>query len=304
MLQPVASTQHRDIVLITGGGTGIGAALANLLSSKYKLSIVIVGRTLTTLKETSGLNKNIDYIVADISTDEGIKEILSYLTMKDCYIKYLVNNAAVLNLSRLLDVTNDLFYSSLNINLKAPLMLVKELFANQLFATAARILMIDSSSRYNIQEGMGLYTISKASLFTLQKVMQKEFYGKLLVNSIYPGAVDNTVMAKLMQNSTIPAIMELNKKFEFLLKNNPELTVLSPTESAEFIAWVLCETADDQFINHKLRINPYAMLMNLEEWDIRDSECYQGCELAAGSKLRLLANILKKYDTQSLANAG
>lgn len=281
-----------EVTLITGGGTGIGAALTKLISDRYSLKVLIVGRTLENLEETASYNSGIEYIRADISTDEGLDKVINYIIDKKYKVKYLVNNAAVQNLCKLENVTNEVFLNSINTNVKAPLMIVNRMIKEDLFLDKSRILMIDSSSRYNIQKGMGLYGISKAALFTMCSVMQKEFEGKLLVSSLYPGTINKTKTANGMAECKIEEIIELRSRLKDFLKSNRQIRILSPDEAAEFILWVLYETDDYIFINPKGAIIEGSNVLNDEQWDIRDEECYIGCELKAGSKLRDLSKFL------------
>lgn len=57
------------IVLVTGAGTGIGRAIAKEFANAGG-KVLIVGRAEETLKETASLNKNIKYLVADLTRHE------------------------------------------------------------------------------------------------------------------------------------------------------------------------------------------------------------------------------------------
>ncbi|MDD3028860.1 MAG: SDR family NAD(P)-dependent oxidoreductase [Alphaproteobacteria bacterium] len=282
----------KNVALITGGSAGIGAALARLLASEYGIRVFIVGRTLESLKKTTEAQPYIEYIQADISTDEGLDEIIHHLNRDQVSIRYLVSNAAVQNLSMLSDVTSEMFSNSINTNVRGPLKLITGMLHNERFLPNARILTVSSTSRNNIQKGMGLYAISKSALFTLTKALRKELEGQLLINSIYPGTVNGTNTAQSMQESKIPEILELRSRLKTFLRNNKQIRIISPEDSAEFLAWVLCNTSDQQFANPAIAIKENTVPMGLDEWDIRDSECYIGCDLTAGTKLRALEAFL------------
>jgi NAD(P)-dependent dehydrogenase (short-subunit alcohol dehydrogenase family) len=283
----------KNIVLVTGGGTGIGSALSKLLASKYQLKVLIIGRTLETLKQTAKGENNIEYLQVDLACEKEIDNISQYILNKHYKIKYLINNAVVQNLSMLLGVSSDLYSLSMNINVRAPLLLVNKFLKTKLFVKKARVLMIDSSIRYNIQKAMGLYAISKSALFTLTQVMRKELNDQLLVNSIYPGNVAHTKTAKGMKEPKIPEILHKRKLLKEFLCNHKTIKILSPNDSAKFIAWVLCETSDYQFLYPERNIKPKTpTLLSFEEWDIRDCECYNGCSVNDGATQRQLADFL------------
>ncbi|WP_175491978.1 SDR family oxidoreductase [Paenibacillus sophorae] len=281
-------------VLITGGSAGIGKALAKIVSEKYKYKVLIVGRNEEQMKDIVKECSNIDFIKADLSKADGIKKIVEAVSQRNTKLNYLVNNAAVQNLSLLKDITEEQFDESMNVNVKAPLMLVKGLMETNMFEKNTRILMVSSSSRYNIQKGMGLYSVSKEAMFTLHKVMKKEYAESLLISSVYPGTVYGTKTAKGMEASKIPEIIELRKDMKEFLSSNKSIRILSPDQAALFISWVLCNTSDEEYIKPKLARNFNDTVINEEEWDIRDCEFYINCPYKDGTKLKQLANFLGK----------
>lgn len=276
----------KNIVLLTGGGSGIGAAFAELLATYYNLHVVIIGRTSFLLEEVANRSKNIEYITADLTVDEDITNIINLLKDKKYSVRYLVNNAAILNTAKLVDATLEMSLSSLHTNVIAPLQLVNKLLTNNILSHLARVLMIDSSSRYNLQEGIGLYGISKAALYRLTQSMQEEFKNQLLVTIAYPGTVTNTRMSDEIRQSEIPALIQARNQLKSIITKNPQVAALKPIEAAEFLGWILCESNDEQFLNPQKYVNQGMQLTNTDEWDIRDCECYIDCPITNGTKLK------------------
>jgi uncharacterized oxidoreductase len=83
---------NNKTILITGGGAGIGLALAKQLSAKGN-TVIITGRTEATLQkavaEVSGLN----YIVSDVTKPEDVAHIVKELTEKFNGLDIVINNA-------------------------------------------------------------------------------------------------------------------------------------------------------------------------------------------------------------------
>ena len=83
------------VAIVTGGGSGIGKAIA-LSFAKEGADVVIIGRKEETLKETCNLNeKKITYVIGDITKDESIKNLVEYVTKKFGKLDILVNNAGL-----------------------------------------------------------------------------------------------------------------------------------------------------------------------------------------------------------------
>jgi len=117
------------VSIITGGGTGIGAALAKRLVSRSQ-KVLIVGRRANKLYETKNRCSNpglIRTVVADISKPEGRQAILESLGENE-RIDNLVHNAAILEpVGPLIDVRPEDWSKHMAINVDGPLFLTQTL---------------------------------------------------------------------------------------------------------------------------------------------------------------------------------
>ena len=83
--------------IVTGAGTGIGAALVKELSKLNTFHILALGRRIEPLKQTKSEcmhNEKVVVMSADISKDEDLSKIRMCIPEEDS-VKYLVQNAAV-----------------------------------------------------------------------------------------------------------------------------------------------------------------------------------------------------------------
>ena len=121
------SEEMRNWAVITGAGTGIGAALAKELA-RHDLHVLVIGRRVEPLQETQRhAPDNIHPLAVDISTTDGQTKILEFIPESDA-VKYLVQNAAVGVPSRLQDIQHDDFEYAFAVKVTAPLMLAKAFF--------------------------------------------------------------------------------------------------------------------------------------------------------------------------------
>jgi len=68
----------KELTVITGGGTGIGRALALELSGEHNQHVLIIGRRKEPVEETAGINtEKISICAADISRKEGRNKVLT-----------------------------------------------------------------------------------------------------------------------------------------------------------------------------------------------------------------------------------
>ncbi len=114
-------------VLLTGGGTGIGRALAQQLAAKGA-KLLLCGRRGEPLEETRrGMSEDAacHIVIADI-TDAGDREkLLDAVRDRLGGLDILINNAGVVPTGRLADLNDDMLETLLRTNLMAPIALVR-----------------------------------------------------------------------------------------------------------------------------------------------------------------------------------
>jgi benzil reductase ((S)-benzoin forming) len=233
------------MIIITGGGSGIGKALALALAKKEK-EILIVGRRETILQKTAALSPHIHILCADVSTDEGRKQVLA--KVKDKEIQALVNNAGTLEpVLPLNQVTLSQWQKIMAIHVEAPLFLTQLL---QKSLQKGRVLNIGSGLAHIPSIGLGAYCTSKAALSMLTLCLQLENKDIAIAN-VMPGIVDTHMQTILRSTSNV---REDTSLFYQTLQESHRL--VSAETVAAFLVWLLLEVPQQQFI--------------AQEWDIYD----------------------------------
>lgn len=233
--------------IITGGGTGIGRALALSLAKRNR-SVLIIGRRLTLLKETASLSSLITYLEADVSTEQGIERIRKHVENLP-KIDALVNNAGTLEpIVSLNDIQPKTFHQALSTNLDAALFLPQKL---QLQLNKGRVLNIGSGAAHFAIRGWAAYCISKAALAMLTLCWQLESQS-IAFASVMPGIVD-TEMQAIARNAKH---MDPDQ-VQFYQKLKEDNRLISPETVAEFLAWLLIDVDRETYRS--------------KEWDIYDT---------------------------------
>ncbi|WP_276370988.1 SDR family NAD(P)-dependent oxidoreductase [Chryseolinea sp. H1M3-3] len=191
---------HGNTILITGGGSGIGEALAINLSKENK--VVICGRNEDKLKRVSAKSDNIDYEVSDLSNPESIVKLFATLKTKHILLDVLINNAGVVeiwNLSKQ-QLTPYEIFEKISTNLSGAIALTQE-FIHQA-DHAKENLIINNTSEIVIMPVpiLPLYSASKTGLSVFTKCLRIQLKKtKFKVIEILPPAVD-TDMPKQINN--------------------------------------------------------------------------------------------------------
>jgi len=238
------------IAVVTGGGTGIGRAVAVELAQKKEIPVLIVGRRPGPLYETAErFPKYIRPLPADVSTEEGRQAIADTISERD-KVQILVHNAAVLGpVKPLAEITLAEWRRHQSINVEGPLFLTQKLIPK---LEGGRVLHISSGAAHHAYQGWGAYCTSKAALYMLYQVLREELQKfDISVGSIRPGVV-NTPMQDQVRQASAEDFPAIERFFE--LKNSGQL--LDPQVIARLIVHLLFDISPQQFRD--------------KEWDIYD----------------------------------
>ncbi len=161
-------------IIITGGATRIGAAIANKLSGPNKEIVIHFNKSKSKaedLKKKLSLKGSKIYLIkADLNKDSDLKKIIKFAKSKLKYFDCLINNASLFE----------------NDNLKAPAYLSKE-FSKNIKGKNNNIINIIDQRVFKLTPFFFSYTLSKTGLYTLTKTSAMSLAPQIRVNGIAPG---------------------------------------------------------------------------------------------------------------------
>jgi len=181
------------VAIVTGGGTGIGAASAKLLAANG-LDVVLVGRRSEPLEDVrAAIGGSAVALAVDVRESERIVE-----ATLDAFgrIDVLVNNAAVIRNGPFESFTRELFDEHYAVNVAAPFFLLAEALPALRQSPDAAVVNVSSSVGSIVKPGTMLYGSTKAALEYLTRAWAYELAADLIrVNCIAPGPVDTPIHA-------------------------------------------------------------------------------------------------------------
>ena len=177
-------------IIITGGATRIGAAIAEKLSGSGVEIVIHYNKSkLNAEKLKKKLSKKLTkiYLVkGDLSKEPDLKKIVKFCKRKLKYFDCLINNASLFENDKLENFTIDSWGKHLRTNLRAPAYLSKE-FAKNIKGKNNNIINIIDQRVFKLTPFFFSYTISKTGLYTLTKTSAISLAPKIRVNGIAPG---------------------------------------------------------------------------------------------------------------------
>ncbi len=177
-------------IIITGGATRIGAAIANKLSGPGVEIVIHYNKSkLNAEKLKKKLSKNLTkvYLVkGDLSKETDLKKIVKFSKIKLKYFDCLINNASLFENDKLENFTTDSWGKHLRTNLRAPALLSKE-FAKNIKGENNNIINIIDQRVFKLTPFFFSYTISKTGLYTMTKTSAISLAPRIRVNGIAPG---------------------------------------------------------------------------------------------------------------------
>ena len=107
------------VSIVTGGGTGIGKAIA-VRYAKEGANVIIVGRRESVLQETSKLDDKISYVAGDITDSKVIKNIINTVNEKfNGQLDILVNNAGWCPVQPITEMTIEDYDKAFSLDVRA-----------------------------------------------------------------------------------------------------------------------------------------------------------------------------------------
>ena len=183
-----------QIALVTGGGRGIGEAIAVKFAAEGA-AVVLTGRNEAALAETRDAIRagggTADMFAADLTVDSQVDELITYTLKLHGRIDILVNNAGISKEMPLVDMPMSVWDDIMNINLRGVVLCTKAALPGMIARKSGNIINIASASAIRGLPGSTAYSASKAAVVSLGQALGDELrpHG-IRVNNICPGPVD------------------------------------------------------------------------------------------------------------------
>jgi NAD(P)-dependent dehydrogenase (short-subunit alcohol dehydrogenase family) len=227
-------------ILVTGGGSGIGAATVAVLRAQ--------GATVAVLdRKEAGAD-----VVADVRDSAAVDAAVAEAVRMLGGLTGLVNNAG-LGALQPLETHSDADWARLiGVNLTGAFNVTRAAVPHIRAAGGGTIVNVSSASALTPTRGEGPYSIAKAGLLALTQSSALEFAPTIRVNAVSPGFVDTPLTSPVLGLDGMQALLEAG---------TPLGRIATAEEVADVIAF-LCSDASRYVTGHNLVIDGGASLIH------------------------------------------
>lgn len=188
------------VALITGGGRGIGRAIAERFAAEGA-RVAVAARTLKECEETAAAIRKIGGDAAafecDVRDEQSILALFRALDRHFDRLDILVANAGIGVWKRIADSTTTEFDDVVNTNLRGAYLCCREAFKRMEESGGGTILTVASVAGKDAWEEVGVYSASKFGVVGLSKALFEEGKPKSIhVTCLCPGMVDTAMITK------------------------------------------------------------------------------------------------------------
>lgn len=227
--------------LVTGGGTGIGLAIAEMLA-EYGAQVTITGRREDVLTKAAKACANLHACVMDVSDPAQVSDGVEQSIKARGPIQICVPNAGVAEGRSLLKTDHDFWREMMAINVDGAFLTIQACLPSMLGCDWGRVIAISSIAGLRGLKGAPAYTASKHGLTGLIRGLAADYLGKpVTFNALCPAYVDTAIVPQNIDRIMERTGMDAASARDLMEGANPHGRLIAPQEVAAAALWLCSE---------------------------------------------------------------
>ncbi|MGR3320636.1 MAG: SDR family NAD(P)-dependent oxidoreductase [Pseudooceanicola sp.] len=222
--------------LVTGGGTGIGLAIARALVSEGA-QVTITGRRIEVLREVA--EAGMHPMAMDVTDEAQVTEITAEAVAARGPVQICVANAGIAEGRKLHKTSGEFWRKIMATNLDGCFYTVRESMRSMLETDWGRVIAISSVAGLRGAPGAGAYSASKHAVIGMIRSFAEDHLGSpYTFNSICPGYVDTPIVSRNTDAIKSRAGISAEEARDVMVNSNRHKRLIAPEEVAATALWL------------------------------------------------------------------
>ena len=224
--------------LVTGGGTGIGAAIA-LALAECGAVVTICGRRMAELQKSAAGHKNIHRQTADVTDGESLRQLYGDAQAARGSFGIVVANAGVAESAPAEKVSRALWDHTIAVNLTGAFLSVQPALTAMRERKWGRIVFIASTAGLRGYAYVAPYVAAKHGVIGLTRTLAIETAKiGITVNAVCPGYAETPMLERAVDRIAAATKRSNSETRGVLAANNPQARFIKPEEVAAAVVWL------------------------------------------------------------------
>ncbi len=227
------------VAVVTGAGSGIGAAIAKALS-REGAGVALIGRNAAKLeRQAAGLSADTFIAPADISDAESVHKAFARIRERFPRIDVLVNNAGQAESAPFSRTDAALWNRMLAVNLTGTYLCTHEVLPAMLKQDYGRVINVASTAGLVGYGYVSAYCAAKHGVIGLTRALALETAKTAVtVNALCPGYADTEITRGTIANIVAKTGKSEAEARAALTSHNPQGRLIQPEEVANAVLWL------------------------------------------------------------------
>ncbi|MGL4635632.1 MAG: SDR family NAD(P)-dependent oxidoreductase [Beijerinckiaceae bacterium] len=229
--------------LVTGGGRGIGRAVARALVDAGA-TVTVAGRTESHLQDAVAKGDAHGYLILDVTEETAVLHAVRKAAAARGPIDILVANAGAAESGPFLKTDSTVFHRMLNLNLMGVVHACHAVLPDMVTRGHGRIIAIASTAGLKGYAYVSAYTAAKHAVVGFTKALALETAASgVTVNAVCPGYTQTDLVDESLTRIAEKTGRSRDAALNDILKDKPLKRLIKPEEVAAACVWLACDAA-------------------------------------------------------------